>query len=195
MCTLALTNTKDVTRLLSTTSTPPESLAADPDQTWFYEQLDERTFGILYSTALRIVRDNDIVQDVMMNVIVSGLEGITNLRDKNKFFLWIYSITLNEANKIYRKRSSKVTIMNFSDPLEAYVNSLPSADAWLSVDERLSIENAIEKLDPVSEQIITKVIKGHSLREIAEKMRLPYHTVWRKYRKAVEFIKKDLEVE
>ena len=181
--------------MLSTTSTPPDSSPDVPDQAWFYEQLDKHTVGILYSTALRIVRDKDIVQDVMMNVVVKGLTSIGNLRDKSKFFPWIYTITLNEANKIHRKRSSKVTITNLSDSLEAYVNSLPSADAWMSVDERLSIENAIEKLDSVSERIITKVIQGHSLREIAEEMGLPYHTVWRKYRQAVEFIKKELEVE
>lgn len=140
----------------------------------------------VYTVALRITGDVHTAEDTMQEVFLSLFrnlpdDNVTNVR------AWIFRVTHNEALNLVRARKVKD---KYSADCDDDWESIPDPEQS-DFTTRLDINSALALLPPDQREIITLyAVGGLKLREIASVTGLSAASVGRRYRKAVEKLKK-----
>lgn len=154
-----------------------------------YDSLHKR----LYLFLLKIVRDENIAQDVLHSAFVKVWEKRDKLSCEKPLEAQVYVIARNLLlNYIKRQKIEKQVIENLT-----YSDTVTSFDGIkeVSYNETFSLyEQAIEKLPPKRKEIyILSRLKGHTNKEIAEKLSISPNTVENQLGKANAFIRENLK--
>jgi len=128
-----------------------------------FEEIMRRWEPKIYSFALKHLGNVDDAKDVTQEVLFLIYRKIYQLKNTDAFSSWVYSITLNEIRKIWKRREK--------DRVEI---RLPEGSS-----ERVGYAIfALQMIPPEHREVILlKEIEGFSIKEIAEMLKIPEGTV------------------
>ena len=148
-----------------------------------YQRRIERLIG-------RMVRDQDLVQDIAQETFIRAYRALAQFRGDAQFYTWLYRIAVNTAKKalVDLKRDplvSETALRSGSDDEDetsAMENELTSAETPETVlaakEIAATVNSAMEALPEELRQAVTlREIEGLSYEEIAEVMNCPIGTV------------------
>jgi RNA polymerase sigma-70 factor, ECF subfamily len=117
------------------------------------------------ATAYRVLGKRDDVDDIVQEVFLAALVGLSRLRDENSTRAWLTVVTIRAATRRRRNRSNQLALSLEDDACENL--SAEAADS----DQRLllaSVESALNRLPAqVRKPWILHCIEGLELAQVA----------------------------
>jgi len=167
-----------------------------------WQSLYEYNFDRVFKTALKIVRDRGLVEDVAHEAFLNAFLRITSLEDISKLDAWILSIAKNTAKNLLTR---KINYNNKGIPYEI-IDTLKVSNDIIQLSERnnpevLYEENEVAKeildcikgLDKLEQRILhLKYNEDLTYVVIAEQMNMKQGTIRMKALRAREEIYKKL---
>src|SRR5438105_12300163 len=147
-----------------------------------YQRRIERLIG-------RMVRDQDLVQDIAQETFIRAYRALAQFRGDAQFYTWLYRIAVNTAKKalVDLKRDPLVSETALrggdeEDETSSVENELTSAETPETVlaakEIAAAVNSAMEALpDELRQAVSLREIEGLSYEEIAEVMNCPIGTV------------------
>jgi RNA polymerase sigma-70 factor (ECF subfamily) len=148
-----------------------------------YQRRIERLIG-------RMVRDQDLVQDIAQETFIRAYRALAQFRGDAQFYTWLYRIAVNTAKKalVDLKRDpivSESALRGGSDDddetsgVENELTTAETPETVLAAKEiAATVNSAMEALPEELRQAVTlREIEGLSYEEIAEVMNCPIGTV------------------
>lgn len=148
-----------------------------------FEQLFERYGDLVYSTALRVLRDPHLAEDISQEIFVRlWRKPDSYVAERGRFLTWLISVTRNRAVDEVRARGRRQRYETASP--EQQERELPAAEA---IDPALSaqlaehrrvVRAALADLPPEQRQVIELAyFGGFTQQEIADRLAQPLGTV------------------
>jgi RNA polymerase sigma-70 factor (ECF subfamily) len=118
-----------------------------------YSYLVNRYSGMVYSMALRLLKNDVEAEDLSQEVFVSAFRSLAGFKRSAKFSTWIYRITYNKAISQLRKKCSTLSTDN-----EVFLETLAGVDHSEEIliqeeDKEKLLGEAIKQL-PEGDQIL-----------------------------------------
>lgn len=144
----------------------------------------EKIYPKLYRTALYYMRNRQEAEDAVQDAVLAAYEKFDQLRDKDKFAPWIMQILVNRCRRRMKEWFRK----------EEDIEELP-----LSREEDFAIASAVKQVFfelKEEDRLVVglSVFGGYTSEEIAGILNKNHSTVRSKYRRALQKMKKKLEV-
>ena len=148
-----------------------------------FTDLVDRHIDFVYSTALRLVRESELAEDVTQMVFIRLARKAGSLRDGTILTGWLYRTTLFIAQtalrKDWRRRKRESLAMQFSE-LDRDCESV-----WKEVAPLL--EEAMGRLSqPDQEAVLLRFFAGKSLREVGDALGISDDTAQKRVGRALE---------
>lgn len=127
---------------------------------------------VLYTVALRIVKDADDAADVTQSTLIRAYEKLDQYDPKYKFYSWIYRMTINAALNFAKRQKRK-------EALPRVMRGGSDPDAMLADAEReRRVLEAIHRLKPMERALISlKYSAELSYHDLAYVFDIPEKTV------------------
>ncbi len=162
--------------MIKGSSTEPESkllkLAAKGDENAF-RQLYDSTYGKVSSYLYRLISDETLVEDVLVETYAAVWKGAKNFKGKSKVTTWIIGIARNTAmNELRKLKKPQEDIDAHYDIAD---DSLPDTESF---DRPGLIKKALLKLS-VKHREILDLVFFHEMKypEVSELLNIPVSTV------------------
>ena len=155
---------------------------------------DQEAFGQFYSLthpavfgfALSILRSSHDAEDAAQETFVHAYLGAAQYRPAGKPMAWLLTITKHLA---YEKRRSDGRVTELPDGAW-----LDAAEEYISHEERLVLQAALQSLTEEERQIVTlHAVAGFKHRETAALLELALPTVLSKYHRALKKLRATLK--
>jgi RNA polymerase sigma-70 factor (ECF subfamily) len=143
----------------------------------FLDYLYDHYSGALYSVILRVVRDEDVAQEVLQDAFLKIWNKIDSYdSSKGRLFTWMLNVTRNLA--IDRTRSREIQKGRKTDDIDLLVNRIDKREhAELHVDT-IGLKESLNKLPEEQRFVIEHLyLKGFTQSELAEEFNIPLGTV------------------
>jgi RNA polymerase sigma-70 factor (ECF subfamily) len=123
--------------------------------------------------ARSMISNLGLAEDATQDSLISIVKGLSKLKDPRRFHAWIYQITLNKCNDIFRKSKDKLNV-NILDIDE--VEELSNATSKLDLE--IDMIKLIQQLSKV-EQIVIHLFyyEGFTVVEMADILTKPAGTI------------------
>ncbi len=153
-----------------------------------FSLLYDKISAPLYTFILRIVKNEDIANDVLQDVFVKIWKNVSSFdSNKSKFFTWAVNIAKNSAIDSLRKKSYTSEIHNTVSNVEYNITNHKEEQ---NIDV-IGIVDLIDKLPDYYKKIIRMgYYEGYSQTEIAERLEIPLGTVKTRARAGLKELKK-----
>jgi len=148
-----------------------------------FEKIYDRYGDLVYSTALRVLRDPQLAEDISQEVFVRlWRKPDSYVAERGRFLTWLISVTRNRAVDEVRVRGRRQHYETASP--EEQERELPAGtadDPALNADlaeQRRIVRDALAELPPDQRQVIELAFFGGlTQREIADRLSQPLGTV------------------
>ena len=141
-----------------------------------YAQLVRRHYNRVFLVCLGVVGNAHDAEDVAQEAMIKGLENIRQLRDGDQFGHWIVRISRNLAINHLRRRSR-------ADRVARTERNEPSDQDETSLD----IRGAVARLPlDLRQPLVMYYFDGHSVKIVAETLRISTSGVYSKLREALK---------
>lgn len=163
---------------------------------WFEAQLTPEVRKRLFNEAYRVVQNRPDAEDVLQEAIQIGACKLDDLRNKEKFFSWMFKIVRREA---YRNSKREKKLQKILLPLQLLrdrcaVTATPES-LTITKEERERLRREIKQLpSPDREILLMKLTTMMSLKEIADELDINYHTTRSKYTRSRQLIGKRIKM-
>lgn len=161
-----------------------------------------RTYGPKIGALAKGYLGVDDIDDIVQDVILKIFKGIKKFREDAKLSTWIYKITINVCNNVYKRFKHRETLLEMSD---SYSEDEPQSQYSTEEDLRKAVmdevlyqklREAIEKLSPEDRAILyMKEIENLTYEEISEVLGKPVGTIKSRLHYVKEKLKKELKEE
>lgn len=137
----------------------------------------DRYSAALYGVACRIVKSEEIAQDVLQDAFIKIWKNASSYnRTKGTLFTWILNITRNTA--IDKTRSIHFRYKGKVQPIDHFVNNSEAVFSHEMNVNHIGVRKKIEILEDKYRTIIDLIyFNGYTQREVAEKLDIPLGTV------------------
>ncbi len=144
-----------------------------------FESIYKKTQKAVYYTALSILRDRSLAEDVMQTTYLKVIKSARTYREGTDANAWIVRICRNEALNLKKKRGREVYLDEREN--EAVFGAEQTDDYGLLIDlaRRTLPQDEFEVL-------ILVAVVGYKRREVAELMNIPLSTATYKLNSATE---------
>jgi RNA polymerase sigma factor (sigma-70 family) len=151
--------------------------------------LYDRYSPALYGVILRIVKTEEIAEDVMQETFVKIWTSFGQYNpEKGRLFTWIVNIARNAAIDKIRSKEFRVGSRETSID-HSPVNHLHSS--YEVRPDHIGIKDLVGKLNPDQKKIIDMMyFDGYTQSEVAEELDIPLGTVKTRARAAMKFLTK-----
>lgn len=152
-------------------------------------QLYRNYSAALYGVILRIVKQEEIAEDVLQETFVKIWSAFSTYdENKGRLFTWILNIARNLA--IDKIRSKQFRVSSITHPLEdTSTFRMTSSDEIKP--EHIGVKEMTDKLNPDQKVIIDLMyFNGYTQSEVAEELNIPLGTVKTRARMAIKFLSK-----
>jgi RNA polymerase sigma-70 factor (ECF subfamily) len=126
-----------------------------------------------YAIAYRILRDTERAQDAVQVAYLQAWRELRNLRDPERFGVWLYRLLVNacyEESRRYRRWSVHIR--------ELPVDGPSVSDPTITVDDRDALDRAFERVTPEHRVVVVlHHYAGWPLSRIADVLGVPEGTV------------------
>lgn len=160
----------------------------------FLDYLYDNYSGALYGVVLRVIKDEDIAQEVLQDAFLKIWDKIeTYDASKGKLFTWMLNVTRNLA--IDRTRSKEMSKGKKTDDLDLLVNRIDNQEqSELQVDT-IGLKETLNQLSEEQRFVIEHLyLKGFTQSELAEEFNIPLGTVKTRTRLALIELRTILKV-
>uniref|UniRef100_A0A7C4GEY8 RNA polymerase sigma factor n=1 Tax=Fervidobacterium thailandense TaxID=1008305 RepID=A0A7C4GEY8_9BACT len=161
-----------------------------------------RTYGPKIGALAKGYLGVDDIDDIVQDVILKIFKGIKKFREDAKLSTWIYKITINVCNNVYKRFKHRETLLEMGD---SYSEDEPQSQYSTEEDLRKAVMNevlyqklreAIEKLSPEDRAILyMKEIENLTYEEISEVLGKPVGTIKSRLHYVKEKLKRELKEE
>ncbi|HCW08087.1 MAG TPA: hypothetical protein DGG95_12065 [Cytophagales bacterium] len=150
--------------------------------------------GALYGVVLRVIKDEDIAQEVLQDAFLKIWEKIDSYdSSKGKLFTWMLNVTRNLA--IDRTRSKEMSKARKTDDLAISVNRVDRQEYLEIQIESIGLKEILNRLSDEQRFVIEHLyLKGFTQSELAEEFNIPLGTVKTRTRLALNELRKILKV-
>jgi len=121
-----------------------------------YASLVDKHKNMVFTIALRIVRNREDAEEIAQDVFVKAYQALATFKKESKFSTWLYRIVYNAAISKTRKKNIKTADLNY-DLVENYSEDDINEDLnRLDSDEQKKIINIVlKKLEPEDQMLVT----------------------------------------
>jgi RNA polymerase sigma-70 factor (ECF subfamily) len=166
-------------------------------------KLDAAQFGDLHKTyhgrllnsMTSVVRDRQAAEEITAAAFAKALQYLATFRGEASFYTWLRAIASNEARQYWRGDRG-ISLESVTGPVpEALVECDSVADRLDQSAEQGRLENAMQGI-PANYRRALKdhFIRGHSIRQIARRERIPVGTVLSRIFTAKKLLRQAWEV-
>jgi RNA polymerase sigma-70 factor (family 1) len=155
-----------------------------------YERYGKR----LYLTVLRLVKTEEVAEELVQDVFVKVWENRRNLNPTLSFKAYLFKIAENHVLDSFRKAARE---KNLKEQLlmQAHYSHNRTEESLLYQEYEWLANQAIDLLPPQRKRIFELCrLEGHSYDQISEGMRISKSTVSDHMVKAIKFIRKYLHI-
>lgn len=150
-----------------------------------FESIYDRHSDLVYSTALRILRDPHLAEDISQEIFVRlWRKPDSYVAERGRFLTWLISVTRNRAVDEVRARGRRQRHETLPANWREQERELPASEAIdpaLSAhlaEQRRIVRAALAELPPEQRQVIELAFFGGlTQREIADRLSQPLGTV------------------
>ena len=157
---------------------------------WLMRHITPDMERALKREAYRILNNTADVQDVMQEVLIKAVMHYDQLKEERKLFQWLFTITRREAYAHISRFSFQALLSR-----ARLMAGLPDEAAEMGEhlvfdDDMLLLQQALEELDEDSRKIVVmKSATRDTLKTIAKKLGMNYHTARSKYQRALSVLR------
>ena len=139
----------------------------------------------LYSIILRIIRKEDMAEEVLQDVFLKIWDRIASYdSSKGRLFTWMLNIARNQA--IDKTRSKEMSQRRKTDDIDDLVNKVDRKEASELQIEAIGLKELLTKLPEEQRFVIDHLyLKGYTQSELAEQFGIPLGTVKTRTRMAL----------
>jgi RNA polymerase sigma-70 factor, ECF subfamily len=166
-----------------------------------FEQLVQKYEGRIYRHLRKMVKDNQLAQDLLQETFLSAYKGLHGFSGASSFSTWLFRVATNTALMYLRK--NRPENVEYSDEIRSHMD-LPNAmgspdflstplDILLSREGRKRIEAAIDELPLLYRSVIVlRDVEGFSLEEVSKIMDSSLAAVKSRLHRARNFVRESL---
>jgi RNA polymerase sigma-70 factor (ECF subfamily) len=134
-----------------------------------------RYYKAMYNTAIRIVKDSFIAEDVMQESFLNAFTKLDTFKAEVTFGAWLKRIVINNSIYQYRKQSKKneVALDDMIYKVEDH-DGIASDDVFTELKAQKVLENMKKLKDNYRVALTLFLIEGYDYNEISEIMNLSY---------------------
>lgn len=170
---------------LDDTALVVRAMAELPYVTTAYEVLAKRYHGLIYRTALGMLRSANEAEDATQYVLLKVFNGLPKFEQRASFKTWVLRIVTNTCITLAKKKQRE---LEYLEPLVNEENI--AAEAEDSSDIDIPFDDIVVILDETEQRILTLRFVGESsLSEIAEIMEMGLSAIKMRYYRALEKLK------
>lgn len=159
-----------------------------------FKDIYDRYHPILYTLALNMLRDSESARDVVQNVFLKFwmhrkvLATLTNVNILN----YLYTMTKNSVLSIIKRKKIELKVYSEKKMTD---NALDEGvyERLIANEKYHMVEEAIVRLSPIKQKIVSLKREGFTNVEVAQKLNLSVNTVKVHYTVALKKIKEYLE--
>jgi len=145
-----------------------------------FEQLVEKYEGRIYRHLRKMVKDNQLAQDLLQETFLSAYKGLEGFTGASSFSTWLFRIATNTALMFLRK--NRPESVEYNDEIRGEPTGVPYSptspdfantplDLLLAGEGRKKIEQAIDELPLLYRSVIVlRDVEGFSLEEVSKIM-------------------------
>ena len=150
----------------------------------------EKVYPQMYRTAWFYLQNRQEAEDAVQDAVLTAYEKFDQLREKEKFGPWIMQILANKCRKRMRTWFRREEDIGDISPAREKVLAKETDFATVS-----AVRQAFEELEEEEWFIVAfSVLAGYTGEEIAEMLNKNHSTIRSKYRRALQKMRKKLEV-
>ncbi len=152
---------------------------------WLYDHYAAALYGVVF----RIVRSEEIAQDILQESFVKIWRKIDRYdATKGRLFTWMLNVARNTAIDALRaQKGQKIQEINPN------VRSMQDEDQLPHRFDHLGIETSLDQLEPKYRELIDLIyFQGYTQSEAAEELDIPLGTVKTRVRTALSLLRKKL---
>lgn len=148
----------------------------------------------LYSIVLRIVRKEDMAEEVLQDVFLKIWDKMASYdSSKGRLFTWMLNIARNQA--IDKTRSKEMSQGRKTDDIDNLVNKVDRQESTALQIETIGLKEILTKLPEEQRFVIDHLyLKGYTQSELAEEFGIPLGTVKTRTRMAMIELRSILNV-
>jgi len=129
------------------------------------EVLCRQNYDRVYRVVFSILKDPEVSEEAVQEAFVKAIMKMHQLKDKNKFVVWVISIAINEGKKLFNKRKKNKVLslddLNVTEPL--------AKNDFEAVDLKYEMEKLMNRLSPTEYEIlILKYYSDMTIEQISE---------------------------
>ena len=149
------------------------------------EYLYDHYSGALYGVVLRVIKNEDIAQEVLQDAFLKIWDKIESYdSSKGKLFTWMLNVTRNLA--IDKMRSKEMGKGRKTDDIDLLVNRIDNQLHSESQVEAIGLKEVLNRLPEDQRFVIEHLyLKGFTQSELAEEFNIPLGTVKTRTRMAL----------
>lgn len=146
-----------------------------------FHQLYDGYSPALYGVILRVVKDEDLAQDLLHDAFIKIWTNIGNFNpEKGRLFTWLVTLTRNVVIDELRVQKQK-------SKFESYLAHHMQISHKPSLPDQLIDKSLLNRLRPVHRQVVELTyFKEYTQQEIADKLSIPLGTVKTRIRTAMQ---------
>jgi RNA polymerase sigma factor (sigma-70 family) len=158
------------------------------------EYLYDHYSGALYGVIFRIIRKEEIAEEVLQDVLIKIWDRFENYdSSKGKLFTWMLNVARNQA--IDKTRSKEISKEQKTGSIDNFVNRIDSEEYIEQRIEGIGVKDILNVLPEEQRFVVDHLyLQGYSQSELAEKFSIPLGTVKTRLRLAMQQLRKTLRV-
>jgi RNA polymerase sigma-70 factor (ECF subfamily) len=158
------------------------------------EYLYDHYSGALYGVIFRIIKSDDIAEEVLQDVFMKIWDRFDNYdASKGRLFTWMVNIARNQS--IDKTRSKEISKEKKTGDIENVVNKIDSERYTEQHIEGIGVRDILKNLPEEQKFIVEHLyLKGYSQSELAEEFDIPLGTVKTRLRMAMQQLRKTLGI-
>jgi RNA polymerase sigma-70 factor (ECF subfamily) len=157
------------------------------------EYLYDHYSGALYGVILRIVKTEDVAEEVLQDVFMKIWDRIDSYDPaKGKLFTWMVNVARNQA--IDKTRSGEISRQQKTRDIETVVSKIDNREFTELSIEGIGVKELLKSLP--SEQLFViehLYFKGYTQSELAEDCNIPLGTIKTRLRLAMQHLRTSLD--
>ncbi|WNB18880.1 RNA polymerase sigma factor [Marivirga arenosa] len=154
-----------------------------------FEYLYDNYSGAIYGVILRIVKSEDVAQEVLHDSFIKAWKKINSYSaEKGRLYTWLVNISRNAS--IDKLRSKEIKKTSKTDSVSDNVHKIDNANSTEQSIDGIGLDKVLDKLPEDLRFVIEQMYyKGYTQSEIAEEFDIPLGTVKTRARTAMRSLR------
>lgn len=155
-----------------------------------FEELYNNTSGAVFGLAMSILANQSDADDVVQETYISIYNNASNYKGRGKAMAWIFTIARNHALMKIRDRQKRSHVD---------LDDIYNIGSGNNVEEEYHKEQLVDVLLRILKEDERQIVVMHAMsgmkhKDIAKIMGMPLSTVLSKYKRSLEKLRKEMEV-